>query len=144
MILDTNALSAWLDGEPSIEIRLSSAEHVALSVIVLGEYRFGVLYSRHHMEYERRLALVEADLPVIGIDSETARHYVAIRKELKEAGTPIPWHDLWIAAQARQHELPVLSRDTHFDHVQGILLDLAGDIDAKVSSPLRDPAFALP
>ena len=56
----------------------------------------------------------------MGTDSETARQYATIRKELKEAGTPIPWHDLWIAAQARQHFLPILSRDTHFDYVRGI------------------------
>lgn len=32
----------------------------------------------------------------------------------------IPMNDLWIAAIARQHNLPVLSRDTHFDHVAGL------------------------
>jgi predicted nucleic acid-binding protein len=91
-----------------------------LSVIALGEYRFGVLFSRYRVEYEQRIALVETDLTVVGTDSETAGHYASIRKELKDAGTPIPWHDLWIAAQARQHAMPVLSRDTHFDHVRGI------------------------
>jgi tRNA(fMet)-specific endonuclease VapC len=120
MILDTNALSAWLDGDPAIATRLSAASHVVLSVIAMGEYRFGVLFSRNRAEYEQRIAMVETDLTVVGTDSETARHYASIRKELKEAGTPIPWHDLWIAAQARQHALSILSRDSHFDHVRGI------------------------
>jgi tRNA(fMet)-specific endonuclease VapC len=121
MILDTNALSAWLDGDPAIEMRLAAASLVTLSVIVMGEYRFGVLFSRNRDEYEQRIARIEADLPVLGTDSRTARHYAGIRKELKTAGTPIPWHDLWIAAQARQHAMPILSRDTHFDHVHGIV-----------------------
>ena len=120
MILDTNALSAWLDGDPVIEMKLSVDSYVALSSIVMGEYRFGVLFSRNRAEYEQRIALVEGDLTVMGTDSETARQYATIRKELKEAGTPIHWHDLWIAAQARQHFLPILSRDTHFDYVRGI------------------------
>jgi predicted nucleic acid-binding protein len=120
MILDTNALSAWLDGDPAIETRLAAASHVVLSVIALGEYRFGVLFSRSRAEYEQRIAIVEADSMVVNTDSETARHYANIRKELKDAGTPIPWHDLWIAAQARQYSMPVLSRDTHFDHVREI------------------------
>ncbi len=120
MILDTNALSAWLDGNPEIGRKLAGAERVLLSAIALGEYRFGILFSRHRAEYEQRLALVEADLPVIGLESTTAVRYADIRKELKEAGTPIPWHDLWIAAQALQHGMPVLSRDTHFDRVRGI------------------------
>ena len=71
-------------------------------------------------EYERRVSLIEIDLPLLGASAETAVHYAAIRKEVKEAGTPIPWHDLWIAAQARQHSLPVLSRDAHFDFVRGL------------------------
>lgn len=29
-------------------------------------------------------------------------------------------NDLRIAAIARQHKLPIISRDTHFDHVPGI------------------------
>ena len=120
MIVDTNALSAWLDGDPGIETRLASASQLVMSVIVLGEYRFGISFSKYQAEYERRVRLIELDLPVLGANSVTAVHYAAIRKELKEAGTPIPWHDLWIAAQAREHSLPVLSRDSHFDYVPGL------------------------
>jgi tRNA(fMet)-specific endonuclease VapC len=40
--------------------------------------------------------------------------------ELKRAGTPIPTNDLWIAALCRQHDLPLLSRDRHFDRVPGL------------------------
>lgn len=120
MIVDTNALSAWLDGDPQIESRLASAPLLAMSVIVIGEYRFGISFSKHRAEYERRVSLIEVDLPLLGANAQTAIHYAAIRKELKEAGTPIPWHDLWIAAQAREHSLPVLSRDSHFDFVRGL------------------------
>jgi tRNA(fMet)-specific endonuclease VapC len=120
MILDTNALSAWLDGDAGIESRLAAAPLLVMSVIVMGEYRFGISFSKYRAEYERRVSLIEVDLPVLGAGGETAVHYAAIRKELKEAGTPIPWHDLWIAAQAREHSMPVLSRDSHFDSVRGL------------------------
>jgi len=120
MIVDTNALSAWLDGDPGIETRLGSTSLLVMSVIVLGEYRFGISYSKHRAEYERRVDMIEMDLPVLGAGKETAAHYAAIRRELKEAGTPIPWHDLWIAAQCREHSLSVLSRDRHFDFVRGL------------------------
>ena len=120
MILDTNALSAWLDGDAAIENQLATAPLLVLSVIVMGEYRFGISFSRHRAEYERRVSLIEVDLPLLEARAETAVHDAAIRKELKDAGTPIPWHDLWIAAQAREHSLPVLSRDAHFDFVRGL------------------------
>ena len=51
---------------------------------------------------------------------QPASAYADIRLELKHAGNPIPPNDVWIAALARQHVLPVLSNDAHFDVVQGI------------------------
>jgi predicted nucleic acid-binding protein len=50
----------------------------------------------------------------------TDRHYAELRQELKRAGTPVPSNGLWIAAQSREFGLPVLSRDAHFDHVNGM------------------------
>lgn len=120
MILDTNALSAWLDGDAAIHARLNTADAIALSPIALGEYRFGVLQSRHRARYEEQLVLIEAEFPPLVFGSRTARHYSEIRLELRRAGHPIPWHDLWIAAQAREYALPVLSRDEHFDAVAGL------------------------
>ena len=120
MILDTNALSAWLDGDPGIGKVLEQASLLLLSPIVLGEYRFGIAASRHRREYQERLSLIEEDLPTLPLDAITSEHYALVRQELKTKGTPIPWHDGWIAAQARQHSLPILSRDTHFDAVPGI------------------------
>jgi predicted nucleic acid-binding protein len=58
---------------------------------------------------------------VLAVDEGTARHYADIRDELKRGGRPIPAKDLWIAALARQHALPLLSRDRHFDSVPGVM-----------------------
>jgi predicted nucleic acid-binding protein len=120
MILDTNALSAWLDGDPAIGKVLAQASQLLLSPIVLGEYRFGIQSSRHHREYQERLALIEEDLPTLPLDAITSEHYALVRQELKSKGNPIPRHDVWIAAQAREHSLPIVSRDAHFDLVPGI------------------------
>ena len=54
------------------------------------------------------------------VDEGTAEAYADVRDELKRSGRPIPGNDLWIAALARQHALPLLSRDRHFDFVPGI------------------------
>lgn len=117
MILDTNALSAWLDGDHALQPHLEAAQRISLSPIVLGEFRFGILGSRHRANYEQRLRLIELEFPPLPINGITAGYYAALRRELATRGRPIPWHDLWIAAQARQHRLAVLSRDEHFDAV---------------------------
>ena len=120
MILDTNALSAWIDGDPAIEGVLAKAATLKLNSISLGEFRFGILQSRHRTEYENRLSSIETDLEILTVDASTAVFYALMRHELKAEGHPIPYHDIWIAALARQHHLPILSRDIHFDDARGI------------------------
>ena len=120
MILDTNALSAAADQEPAALEVVAGAERVAVPVIVLGEYRFGIAQSRYRVEYEEWLREWIAAVIVLQIDESTTIHYAAIGVELKRAGRPIPANDLWIAALCRQHSFPLLSRDQHFDAVPGI------------------------
>jgi tRNA(fMet)-specific endonuclease VapC len=50
----------------------------------------------------------------------TLPHYASVRSELRQAATPIPANDCWIAALVRQHGMPLLSRDQHFDLVDDI------------------------
>lgn len=120
MILDTNGLSAMADGDPGVAPILQQAEEIALPAIALGEYRYGILQSRHHARYERWLKQVLATCRLLPVEESTTAAYANIRGELKRAGRPIPGNDLWIAALARQHSLPVLSRDQHFDWVKGL------------------------
>lgn len=120
MILDTNALSAAADDHPTIVAALSEAEELALPVVVLGEYRYGISQSRHQARYKRWLDELIADCTVLDINEGTTHHYAAIHLELRKAGRPIPTNDLWIAALCRQHSLSILSRDRHFDLVSGI------------------------
>lgn len=118
MIIDTNALSAIADEEPGIRAWLEKAILVAIPVIVLGEYGFGIAQSSRRSHHQKWLRENLPGFRILDITQETAEHYAGLRLELKRAGTPIPSNDLWIAALCREHALPVLSRDRHFDRVQ--------------------------
>ena len=120
LILDTNALSAAAEREPSALAVVAQAERLAVPVIVLGEYRMGIAQSRHKTVYESWLREWSAAVTVLDIDEQTTHSYAAIGVELKRKGKPIPTNDLWIAALCRQHALPLLSRDRHFDAVSGL------------------------
>jgi tRNA(fMet)-specific endonuclease VapC len=120
MILDTNGLSAIAEGDAALEPILRDAKQIAVPVIVLGEYRYGVQHSRDRRRYEQWLAESLPKYRVLEVDEQTAVSYVLVRGELKRAGTPIPSNDRWIAALCRQHSLPLLSRDRHFDLVSGL------------------------
>jgi len=120
VILDTNGLSAVADGDAALGPILRKAAEIAVPVIVLGEYRYGIQQSRHRQRYERWLTESIRNYRVLDVDEETALSYATLRSELKRTGTPIPANDVWIAALCRQHSFPLLSRDRHFDLVRGI------------------------
>ena len=120
MILDTNALSAFVDGDATVGAILRSQARAAIPVIVLGEFRYGIAGSRRRSTYETWL---ESHLPhfdILAVTDETTLTYAALRVALRRSGRPIPANDAWIAALALQHRLPVLSRDHHFDAVPGL------------------------
>ncbi len=120
MILDTNALSAVADDEPAAVQAFVTADRVAIPAVVLGEYRFGFMQSRLRKHYEDWTEKIIVASQILVIDEQTSRYYAALRLELKKTGKPLPTNDLWIAALCRQHSLPVLSRDRHFDAVPGV------------------------
>jgi predicted nucleic acid-binding protein len=120
VILDTNGLSALAEGDDALRPILRQAAEVSVPVIVLGEFRYGIAPSRRRARYERWLAEYLPGFRILDIDERTTIPYSAVRAELKRAGTPIPANDAWIAALCRQHSLPVISRDRHFDAVSGI------------------------
>ncbi len=118
MILDTNALSAFAEGDEDLLVQLQAAERLYLPVIVLGEYRFGIRQSRYRRAYERWLHGALDELEVLPIMDSTSERYAAICQELRQVGRPIPTNDCWIAALCREHAMPVVSRDRHFDAVE--------------------------
>lgn len=115
MILDTNAVSAVLAGDPAIETLLDPERVHHLPVIVIGEYRYGLARSKHRRRLEQLLNLLIRESIVLPIEEETTRHYAMVREQLRRAGQPIPENDVWIAGLSRQYDLPVVSRDKHFD-----------------------------
>jgi tRNA(fMet)-specific endonuclease VapC len=120
VILDTNALSALAAKDPALRALLAPATRVAVTLISLGEYYYGLIGSSHRDELEPWLNAFLSHCDLLQPGPPTLPHYAAIRYELKTAGTPVPANDVWIAALVRQSGMPLLSRDRHFDHVQGI------------------------
>jgi predicted nucleic acid-binding protein len=120
LILNTNALSAFAEGDPGMAAALRDQTRLAIPVVVLGEYLYGIRRSRFRKRYERWLAEGEDAFTILEIGAPTASHYAAIRQELRNAGSPIPTNDVWIAALAREYRWPILTRDRHFAAVNGL------------------------
>jgi tRNA(fMet)-specific endonuclease VapC len=120
MILDTNALSALADADNELLAVLGKTQEVCLPVIVLGEYRYGISNSRYRNKYRQWLAHDLVLFRILEVSEATTIHYAEIRCSLKEQRRPIPANDCWIASLAKQYQLPIVSRDTHFDLIKEI------------------------
>jgi predicted nucleic acid-binding protein len=120
LILDTNALSAFVDGDEGLLRAIEREAELAIPTIALGEYLYGIHQSRQRASYQTWIRTNLSFFDVLPVVRETAERYSEIRHELKAAGTPIPTNDLWIAALARQHQLGIVTRDAHFRAIRGL------------------------
>jgi tRNA(fMet)-specific endonuclease VapC len=120
VILDTNALSAFIDGDNKLLKIIERQAELALPVIVLGEYLYGLRRSRLRIRYEEWLRTNLDLFDLLSVGRSTANFYAEIRTELRNSGQPIPSNDIWIAALAREHRFPILTRDAHFRSVDGL------------------------
>ena len=87
MITDTNAVSAFANGDLQVLRVLKQVNQLAIPVVVLGEYRFGIAQSRKRLEYGLWLQETLPRCRVLDIVQETTVWYADIRNELKRAGS---------------------------------------------------------
>ena len=84
MILDTNALSAFVDGDRGVGELLRRQARACIPVIVLGEFRYGIAQSRHRAAYEQWLASELPHFDVLAITEETTVSYAELRVALRQ------------------------------------------------------------
>jgi tRNA(fMet)-specific endonuclease VapC len=123
-LLDTNIVIALFEGEALIRDRLAQAEEVFVSSIALGEMFFGAGKSGRPETNLARVDDFARDNVVMGCDTDTARRYGEVKNALRLRGRPIPENDVWTAAIALQHDLTLVTRDQHFNEVDGLLLEV--------------------
>lgn len=124
LLIDTNIYSYAMRGDPAVVTALQRADRVAISAVSIGEllagFRAGSSEQRNRQELAEFLDVPRVTL--LPVTDDTAEFYAAIHTTLRQAGTPVPTHDLWIAALALQHGLRLYTRDPHFARIPGLLL----------------------
>ncbi len=117
--LDANRYSDLCRGIAEVVDQVARAEKVYLPLIVLGELRAGFQAGSRARQNERILArfLRSPRVRLLLPDEQTSFHYASLFVQLRRQATPIPTNDLWIAALVIQHDLALLTRDSHFKHV---------------------------
>jgi predicted nucleic acid-binding protein len=119
-LLDTSVFIARESGRPLDDSLLP--EESAISAVTVGELQAGVLAASDTDVRARRLATLEAlsDIEVLAIDEAVAASWALLRVHLAESGRRLNVNDLWIAATALAHQIPVVTQDEDFSPVEGV------------------------
>jgi tRNA(fMet)-specific endonuclease VapC len=124
LALDTNAYTRLFRGDENVLDALGRADTVFMSIFVLGELYAG--FKGGNRESENRAQLDEflrrPTVRILTATLETSDIFGTIKHKLKMVGTPIPINDVWIAAHATESGSHLLTYDTHFSDVPGLLL----------------------
>ena len=123
--MDTNVVVAAFAEEQAVIQKLgrTPSEQIFVPAVVLGELYFGALKSQRQEANLRRVEEFATASNVLPVDADVARRYGEARDGLRRLGRPIPENDLWIAATALRHGLVLVTRDSHFDHVEGLRVE---------------------
>jgi predicted nucleic acid-binding protein len=119
-LLDTSVFIVTESGRELDEESLP--DEGAISPITVAELHVGVLAAADVDTRARRLATLEtvADVETLPIDNAVAAAWALLRIHLAESKRRLNVNDLWIAATALAHELPVVTQDDDFDPIEGI------------------------
>jgi tRNA(fMet)-specific endonuclease VapC len=90
---------------------------------VIGELFYGAEQSSKKDFNVRRIEEFAQDCLISDCNFDTARYYANIKSQLKSIGKPIPENDIWIAALAKQYQQTLVTRDGHFDNIDGLLTE---------------------
>jgi predicted nucleic acid-binding protein len=119
-LLDTSVFIASETGRP-LDVDVLPRE-AAISPVTVAELQAGVLATDDLDVRARRLATLEsiADIEQIPIDDAVARSWALLRVHLAKSRRRLNVNDLWIAATALAHGLPVVIQDDDFRPVEGV------------------------
>lgn len=126
-LLDTNiCLHIAKHKPPTVRERFArhSSRELAMSVITLGELRFGAEKSQSREQSLADIGRLEQLIPVYALPETAGEHYGQIRATLNSLGQTMANSDLWLAAHARAEGwILVTNNEREFIRVPGLQVE---------------------
>jgi tRNA(fMet)-specific endonuclease VapC len=125
VLVDTDVFSFLMKGHTlaaQYEKHIKGKRH-ALSFVTVGEL---LSWSKQRNWGPAKIAKLEQSIARTGVipyDMALCQTYAELRAKLLGAGRPIGDNDLWIAATAIRHSIPLVSHNRkHYDEIPGLVL----------------------
>jgi tRNA(fMet)-specific endonuclease VapC len=120
ILLDYSVIIAHFRGKLDLFQLVKPEEPLFMPLTVLGELQKGALKSAAPQKQQAKIGELLKIVAVINPDTATAASYARTSVALEAKGKPIPENDIWIAAVALELDMPLATRDEHFDWVDGL------------------------
>jgi len=125
VLVDTDVYSYLMSGgryaslyRPHVEGKL-----IAVSFITVGELYFGAYRKKWGPERIADLKDRLRSVTIVPYDESVCRTYAELKSAIESRGEPIADNDLWNAACAVRHSIPLVSNNfRHFSRIPGLVL----------------------
>ena len=124
-LIDTDWVVDYLRGRAAAMRLLASFanDELFISPITHGEIYDGIEQSADPIAAQSGYQRFLIDISIVPVDEEIVRRFFRVRRQLRQAGTPLEDLDLMIAATALHHDLTLVTRNRrHYDRIQGLKL----------------------
>jgi tRNA(fMet)-specific endonuclease VapC len=124
VLVDTDVFSFYLKGDTraSMYHRHTKGKKWALSFATVGEL---LTWAKHKGWGQAKIAEMERRIGLTGVvpyDMALCQTYAELKAKLLKAGRPIGDNDLWIAATAIRHSIPLISHNRkHYDEIPDLV-----------------------
>jgi tRNA(fMet)-specific endonuclease VapC len=126
-LLDTNiCIYIAKHNPPAVRDQFArhTADELAMSVVTLGELRFGAEKSQSRDQAMAVIRRLEALVPPQALPEAAGEHYGQIRALLQREGRTIENGDLWLAAHARAEGWILVTNNTReFNRLPGLQVE---------------------
>ena len=123
ILLDTNIVVELFKGNTSVIASIENYLSINIPFAVVGELYLGVYRSSNPQKHIKQVKDFLKKCNILVADDETANNYALIKTALLNKGKPIPENDIWIAAVAKQYQLDLITRDRHFNEIDGLTVE---------------------
>lgn len=121
-LLDTSVIIHAFKNKNTITDRLNAIAEIYVPVAVVGELYYGAYKSTNPEKHIKQIQSFLMNCKILSPDAITGDTYGNMKAALIKKGKPIPENDIWIAAMARQHNLPLFTTDNHFTEIDNLAL----------------------
>lgn len=128
-LLDTNAFSDLMSKHPRMDWHLANlpaTDRVATCSVVRGEIRYGIerlAPGRRWQELEVSPSALFTIIPCESVPAAAGDYYATVKVGRQKQGLTLDENDLWVAATALALSPTLVTRDTDFQQITGLMIE---------------------